>query len=191
MAVTVKICGVRDLETADFALAAGADWVGLVLAPTRRRVDWDTAEAIVQSHPGRIIAVVRDVPDALFQRLWTLPWGGLQVYDRPFADWVPPARARGWLTVRPGRREADRDGAEVLLLEPPEPGQGRRLDWRELAVPARPFWLAGGLSPDNVREALAWLEPDGVDVSSGVERNGEKDRGLIRRFIEEVKSWRG
>lgn len=191
MAVAVKICGVRDAETADLALSAGADWVGLVLAPTRRQVDWETAAAIVRAHPGRIVAVVRDVADEVFERLWTLPWGGIQVYDRDPAAWIPRARARGWLTIRPGRGEADRGGADVLLLEPAEPGRGRRLDWAALAVPARPFWLAGGLAPDNVRLALDILAPDGVDVSSGVERDGQKDPGLIRRFIEEVKSWRG
>jgi phosphoribosylanthranilate isomerase len=190
MAVVVKICGVRDLPTAALALAAGADWVGVVLAPTRRRVDWNTAADIVRTHPGRIVAVVKDVPDDLFDRLWTLPWGGLQVYDRDPDAWIPPARARGWLTIRPGRGAADRGGADVLLLEPPEPGQGRPLDWATIPAPDRPFWLAGGLRPDNVRRALAALNPDGVDVSSGVERDGHKDPALIRLFIEEVKAWR-
>jgi phosphoribosylanthranilate isomerase len=191
MAVAVKICGVRDTATAAAALEAGADWVGVVLAPSVRQVSLADAARLTERFPGRLVAVVRQVSDAVYEALWDLPWGGVQVYDRPQADWLARARARGWLTIQPGRAAGDRGGADVLLLEG-EPGRGEPLAWSRLTRPPNPFWLAGGLSPDNVGDALRQLEPDGVDVSSGVESApGIKDVHRIRRFVEEVRRWPG
>ncbi len=70
-------------------------------------------------------------------------------------------------------------------------GTGRPFSW-EVLDPAplpRPFFLAGGLRAENVGRALSTLRPAGVDVSSGVEREGEKDPSLVRRFLEEVRKW--
>jgi phosphoribosylanthranilate isomerase len=187
--VAVKICGVRDAATVAASLDAGADWVGIVLAPSPRQVTLDAARHLTRAFPGRLIAVVRGVADDVFQALWDLPWGGFQVYDRPAATWVPEATARGWLTVQPGCREDQRGSAAVLLLEG-EPGRGQRFDWDGVDRPRDPFWVAGGLTPENVGMALRYFRPAGVDVSSGVETApGVKDVHRIRRFIEEVRRW--
>ena len=68
-------------------------------------------------------------------------------------------------------------------------GSGRRHDYRVSAIVAKryPIVLAGGLTPENVKEAVQWVMPTGVDVSSGVERNGIKDRFLVEKFVESVK----
>ena len=68
-------------------------------------------------------------------------------------------------------------------------GSGRRHDYRVSAIIARkmPVILAGGLNPENVEEAIRWVKPAGVDVSSGVERNGIKDRCLIEEFVRRVR----
>ncbi|MCD6373440.1 MAG: phosphoribosylanthranilate isomerase [Thermococcus sp.] len=69
-------------------------------------------------------------------------------------------------------------------------GSGRRHDYRVSAIVAKkiPIVLAGGLRPENVEEAVKWVRPAGVDVSSGVERNGVKDRTLIEEFIGRVRN---
>ncbi len=184
----IKICGVQNLETAEAAFAAGATYVGVVLAPGRRQVPLARAAQWTALLPGRLVAVVKDVPDATWDALWALPWGGLQVYDRPTATWVPEARSRGWLTVEPvatvGHPEAD-----VWLWDSPVPGSGQTWTREGVDRPAHRLWVAGGLSPDNVRQVLERWQPDGVDVSSGVERRGEKAVDLIHAFIKEVRQW--
>ena len=77
------------------------------------------------------------------------------------------------------------------MLDSPEPGSGKPFDWSALAAnpPGVPYVLAGGLTPDNLGEAIAMLEPWGVDVASGVERSHrEKDPAKMRRFIALARS---
>jgi phosphoribosylanthranilate isomerase len=191
MAVTVKVCGFKNADDIALALEAGADYGGLVLAESLRQVSLAEAEVLTASFPGRLVAVVKGVSDRDWALLWDMPWGGLQVYDRPQTAWVPDAQRRGWLTVQPGPGEATRGAAAVLLLEG-RPGRGERLSWESIQRPREPFWLAGGLGPDNVGRALEVLRPQGVDVSSGVEKSpGVKDIGLVREFIKEVRQWQG
>jgi phosphoribosylanthranilate isomerase len=189
MAIVIKICGVRDLDVAAEAFRLGATYVGAVLAESPRRADWPTVDALTARFPGRVVAVVRGLSDAEWERVFSYPWAGLQVYDRPQTEWVARARAHGWLTIQPGSGDAARGAADILLLEG-APGRGQRLDWSRTGRPMSPFWLAGGLTPENVRDALTALRPNGVDVSSGVESApGVKDRARIRAFIEEVRAW--
>lgn len=184
----VKICGVKTPAVAAQALEAGASYVGVVLAESRRRVSLDQAARITERVPGRAVAVVRGVPDGVWEGLWELDWGGLQVHDRPPDTWVPRAKARGWLTIQPVRGEGH-PAAEVWLWDGPEPGSGRPMADDPGFRPAHRLWVAGGLTRETVAAALDRWRPDGVDVSSGVERDGEKDLDLVAAFIEEVRGW--
>lgn len=188
--MTVKICGIRDAATGRAALDLGADWIGAVLAEGPRHVSGREAAELARALPGRVVAVLRGPPpdDRAF---WELPWGGLQVYDAPQSAWIDEARRRGFLTIQPGAPEGERGAAAVYLLEG-RPGRGEALPWEQIDRPPRPYWLAGGLTPDNVLGAVRQLLPDGVDVSSGVESSpGHKDLDLVARFIKEVRSWSG
>jgi phosphoribosylanthranilate isomerase len=88
---------------------------------------------------------------------------------------------------------AARHGAARLLLDSQVPGfwggSGRRFDWAAARHHAAEALVAGGLSPENVGEALEVLHPWGLDVSSGVERAGTKDPALIREFLENARRW--
>ncbi len=83
-------------------------------------------------------------------------------------------------------KRAEGSIADHILLDSGA-GSGRVFDWTILKKMERPFFLAGGLSPENVREAVDTLKPYGVDVSSGVETEGKKDPYKLKAFMEEVR----
>jgi phosphoribosylanthranilate isomerase len=191
MGGTIKICGITTAEMLDAALKAGADWVGVVLGPSPRQVAWTIARDWAVRHPGRVVAVLRQAPDIVWEHLAEAPWGGIQVYDAPMADWVGWALRQGWMAVQPVAPGGVGDPrADVWLLETAHPGSGQRLNWDQVDRPRHRFWLAGGLSPDNVAEAIFRLRPDGVDVSSGVEvpaAVGVKDPRRVEEFVRRAR----
>lgn len=203
----VKICGLNSAEAFDTAVDAGADDVGFVFVPgTPRVVTPAQAAALSARHPGgprRVGLFVMPQDDDVADVLAALKLDALQLY-------VPPARAAElrarfgvpvWRAV-PVVTRADlptsAEGADALLIEPkPAPdatqpgGNATALDWSLLAgwrAPA-PWLLAGGLTPENVAEAIRLSSADWVDVSSGVEsRRGVKDPARIRAFVAAARA---
>ena len=206
MTVRVKICGINDPDAFDTVVAAGADWVGVVFfPPSPRFVTPEIAAALSARHPGgppRVGLFVDPTPDAIAAVLDTVRLDILQLYGR--IDDLPGLRARFGLPVwrpvgidRLDDLPRDDRGADRLLLEakpPPEAtrpgGNAVSFDWSLLKgwqAPA-PWILAGGLTPDNVADAIRATGAASVDVSSGVERRrGVKDPALIRAFIANAK----
>jgi phosphoribosylanthranilate isomerase len=195
----VKICGIKTVNDALFCVSAGADAVGLVFAQSPRRVDLDTARAICDALPpfisriGVFVNADRDTVEhiARYCGLTTLQFHGDEDanYCRSFA--IPVLKA---LRVKSPADLAGMDTfpAAALVLDAYHPhlvgGTGQTFDW-ELAThaKAKPVVLAGGLTPDNVAEAVAKVMPYAVDVSSGVETDGVKDRDKIKAFINAVR----
>ncbi|GAB4202696.1 MAG: phosphoribosylanthranilate isomerase [Roseiflexaceae bacterium] len=206
----IKICGLRTVEHALVALNAGADYLGLIFAPSRRQVGEVQAAAIVEAlratpgrRPGLVGVFVNEDPDRMLglQRrlgLAAVQLSGeedLSVLDRLAGVTVfkavrlnnSPAE-HGWLAsdpVAPYLR---------LLVDSHVPGSyggaGVLGDWNAAAQIARtrPVLLAGGLTPDNVAEAIRQVRPWAVDVSSGIETDGVKDSAKIRAFIAAVRA---
>ena len=85
-------------------------------------------------------------------------------------------------------RRAEASPADLILLDTPGGGTGRSFDRGLLKDISRPYILAGGLDPENVRAAAEDLHPYGVDVSSGIETDGVKDRTKMKLFMQEIKS---
>lgn len=77
---------------------------------------------------------------------------------------------------------------EYLIFDSPKPGSGKTFDWSTIPKDSPPFFLAGGLNPENVKEAIEQVNPFAVDVSSGVETNGIKDPEKIKDFIRRVRN---
>lgn len=204
--IKVKICGIRDEPALDAAVDAGVDWVGFVffarsprcIAPREaailhRRLDGkaSTVGLFVEPEEADIEQVLQQVPLDILQ-LYTSPEraGFLRSrFGRPV-----------WLAHGVSRRDQlpathDLDGL-VIESRPPDDasrpgGNGLSFDWSILhgwQAPA-PWLLAGGLTPDNVGEAIALSGASAVDVSSGVEiSRGCKDPALIRRFVRSARA---
>lgn len=179
---SVKVCGIRTARAAGWAVDAGADYLGLVLSPSRRQISPQEAERLIAAFPGsKFVAVGRHVTTEWIAMALGLGVWGVQVHGQAPADWVDQVHAAGRVAIATRLDPA----ADVVLIDNAVPGSGVAWRW-DKPIFSRPIWLAGGLTPDNVAAVVQELAPEGVDVSSGVEIGGEKDAGLIRRFIEEV-----
>ena len=199
----VKICGVTSVEDALLCAEAGADAIGLNFAPESVRcLSLATAERIVAALPASVLTVgvfVDADETTLRQFKETLNLGCLQLHgDEPpelLERFLPHAfkalRVRGDEIAR----DAARYGGDHLLLDAYVPGHhggtGARFDWHVAAElgSVRRITLAGGLTAENVAEAIRVATPYCVDVASGVEsKPGKKDPNEVRAFIAAVRA---
>jgi phosphoribosylanthranilate isomerase len=201
--VSVKICGLTSLDDARATVAAGAEFAGFVFFPgSSRRLETD-AVAWIRSLSGvRRVGVFRNQERALIERV--RDGAGLDLVqlhgDEPVElcaalggrerviKAIPVHAAVDW-----GRVARYARVARILFdtASPTGGGTGRAFDWRVLADRPRDleFWLAGGLRPENVAQAIVAVRPAGVDVASGVERDvGRKDNARMRLFVAAVRA---
>ena len=194
----LKICGLTNEADAVHAAAAGATALGVVFAPSSPRcVSADTARDIVEAVPAHVPVVGVFVNAPLEEIVAIVAHTGIRVVqlhgDEPeryaAALKMPLLRAAG-VDVR-----LDSWPTATLLLDAASAAQrggtGLRVDWEKAAAVAsrRKTVLAGGLTPDNVAEAIGAVRPFGVDVSSGVEAGpGRKDRDKVSRFLENARN---
>lgn len=207
MGAEVKICGLTRAGDAALAVELGATWLSVVFAGGPRQVGVAEAREIVRAAGGVPVLGVFGAggADAILQLVGEAGLAGVQV---PFDSPVAVSRASDTLIHWHVHRLADArdvdalDGtppAEAVLVEPRVPGRlggaGVALDpalalAARIRLAGRRMALAGGLRPDTVRAAIDLVQPDIVDVSSGVERPGApgvKDANLLRGFLEAVR----
>ena len=193
----LKICGLTNEADAAHAAAAGATALGVIFAPSSPRcVSPDTARDIVEAVPAHVPVVGVFVDAPIEEIVATVAHSGIRVVqlhgDEPeryaAALKMPLLRAAGVDVV------LDSWPTATLLLDAmsgaQRGGTGQRVDWEKAAAIAsrRKTVLAGGLTPDNVADAIAAVRPFGVDVSSGVEASpGRKDRDKVSRFLENAR----
>jgi phosphoribosylanthranilate isomerase len=202
----VKVCGLADRRSAEAAVRAGADYLGLVFAPSRRQVRPETAAQVVAAVRAKWVGVFVDAPvERIEESVRTLGLAAVQLHgseDPATCRAVrqrtgrPVWKALPW-TGDPAPLMAFANVADVLLLDAGGPGRGgtgSELPWAEIAErypSARrpvPLVLSGGLDADNVAEAIAIVGPDGVDASSRLETApGLKDPERVRRFVESAR----
>lgn len=196
MSTFVKICGLRTPEAVAAAVAAGADALGFVFADSPRRVTPAEARALCAGVPGHVlrVAVMRHPSPAEWQAVaetFAPDWLQTDAGDLPALVLPPGVRSLPVFRDRPDFDPAAAAGADLVLFEAAESGQGAAADRGRAAALARRtrVILAGGLNPDNVAEAIRAVRPHGVDVSSGVESaRGIKDLGRIAAFIAAVRA---
>ena len=191
----VKICGLSTKGAVEVAVSAGADYIGFVFAPSKRQVTLDQATELAKLIPSHIQKVGVFVSPSQSELLEAIDKVGLdlvqihgQVADDLFED-LPCASIQAVQVDGDGDGHVPNSQADYLLFDAPVAGSGRTFDWGQLDTTdlSQPFFIAGGLNEDNVEEAIQHFTPFAVDVSSGVESNGQKDHEKIRRFIERVK----
>ncbi|MDP2763680.1 MAG: phosphoribosylanthranilate isomerase [Brevundimonas sp.] len=212
MTAHAKICGLTTPGTLDAALAGGAAFVGAVVFPrSPRHIDPLHGATLFERARGRakLVAVTVDADDALLTEIALILKPDLiQLHGHESPERAERARlltGAGIIKVLPIRAAADFAGAEAweplvdhLMFDakPPEGshlpgGVGARFDWTLLADRTfrRPWFVAGGLTPDNVAQAIRVSGAPLVDVSSGVESApGVKDPALIAAFLDAVRS---
>lgn len=199
----VKICGITRLEDAHAAREYGADMIGFVFAGSRRRIEVSQAARIAREVRGiKKVGVFVDQPlKEVRQIAAQCQLDYIQLSGHEPAEYCRQFNRPVIKAVRVGSGELDREEwdtfpSDWLLFDSFAPGQaggsGRTFDWAGLKEIARrmskPFLVAGGLNGANVPEAITLLQPYGVDVSSGVETDGVKDRAKIRDFILSAKT---
>lgn len=199
--VTIKICGMTRSADVDAAVRLGADALGFNFADSPRRLEVEQAGILTREAGSGIMRVglFMDQESADIERILDaveldlLQFHGLEgnAFCKGFG--IPFIKAISMLGENPEAAARDYPDASGILLDSHRPGErggtGHRFDWRERPRIEQPLWLAGGLTPANVAEAIALFEPFAVDVSSGVESApGRKDEGLMSQFIEQVKT---
>ena len=214
----IKICGVTQPSHALAAAEAGADFIGMVFAPSQRRLSREQAKAIaeavrgsggpqpklvgvfVDADPREVNSIADEVGLDMAQLSGDEDVDYLSEIERPAIKVVhvpskPPAEV-AWPGIRRGLAVLRQAEAVPLLdteVEGQAGGTGRSFDWDVAGELAQEFdfLLAGGLTPENVAEAVARVRPWAVDVSSGVETDGVKDTAKIRAFIQAVRRAEG
>jgi len=200
----VKICGIRSLQDAQWAIAAGAWAVGFIFAPSPRRITIEEAGRIIRELPSHIykVGVFVDMKIAMVKEIVS----GTGINMLQFHGQESPEYCREWnLPVIKSFRVRDEDSLDGIgkyqvfahLFDTYVPsshgGSGITFDWQYLEnlQPGLRMILAGGLTPGNVSNAIQRIKPFAVDVSSGVEISGRKDCQLIQDFIFQAHNTRG
>ena len=191
MTIWVKICGLTTREAVEAAVAAGADAVGFVFAPSKRQVSATQAVQLVQGLPRRILRVAVMLHPTQSQLDEVCASFQPDVLQTDVED-LQTLRVPMGLAVMPVVRSGGGAGPySRILFEGPVSGVGSTSDWNLAMQLARTtqLVLAGGLNAINIADAIAAVRPFGVDVSSGVEAApGIKDPARIHEFVRRARA---
>ena len=189
----VKICGITNLDDALSSVRLGANALGFNFYPkSPRYIDPEEVDRMLPEIPRHVLTVGVMVvsgedgfsaTSAVVKRVPSI--GAFQLHGLHNESEIPLSDKPLFIATSP--MEAHCFPEHEILIDTSW-GRGKSENWKELRRIDRPFILSGGLRPGNVTEALELLQPAGVDVCSGVEREpGIKDVGKLKRFMENVK----
>lgn len=206
--IQVKICGIQTVEDIEALQELDVAAAGFILAPGRRRtVPAERLAVLLRCLPATIDAVgvlVNPTEEEVLRWTTSFPFAALQLHgdESPeFCRWIKETtQLRVIKVVHVGEKEmvAPAEYApwiDALLFDSVYGGQrggtGHPFAWERIPFLRKgwngPLWIAGGLRPDNVQELVEGYAPDGIDVSSGVESEGQKSRSKIKKLIEQVR----
>lgn len=197
----VKICGIKDVETALTAVESGADALGFVFAESKRKITSEQAREIIKELPDELLKVgvfVNEDPDVIRKIVDEAGINVIQLHGDETPEYcaqfsVPVIKALS-IESHDDLNQMGLYSCDYYLLDSPKGkyrgGNGVTFDWNLLngeKLDGKKIILAGGLSIENVEQAIEVGAPYMVDVSSGVETDGKKDVNKIRKFINQAK----
>ncbi|MFY0517374.1 phosphoribosylanthranilate isomerase [Lysinibacillus sp. UGB7] len=197
----VKICGLKEVQHVQAAVRAGADAIGFVFAPSKRRVSIEQAQELAKHVPEGVLKIgvfVNPTSQELQAAVQEVPLDYVQYHGEETPEFI---RQQGYpaikaLSVRCAEdvQKATRYDVDYYLFDAPgtdfKGGSGHTFDWallKTVGIPHEKLILAGGLKLENIEEAVSLVLPSMVDVSSGVETDGVKDRAKITAFLQVAK----
>jgi phosphoribosylanthranilate isomerase len=198
--VFVKICGITTEEDALLAVAMGADAVGFVFAPSARQIAVDHARDISRRLPPEVltVGVFRDeAPQRVVELCHRADLRAAQLHGHETPDDAHWVRERVGSVIKafpagsPALDSVSSYVVDAVMVDAAEPGSGEVFDWSRVeGIPfGRRLILAGGLTAENVGDAIERVRPWGVDVSTGVEASpGHKDPIKVRDFIRNARA---
>lgn len=190
----VKICGLSTAEAVETAVLAGADYIGFVFAKSKRQVSLEQAQELAKRVTGKtkIVGVfVSPSLEDLELAIGRVPLDMVQIHGTFDEALMPMISVPVIRAIQLSDQEAQvTSQADYLLFDAPVAGSGQTFDWNLLKDQKiqQNFFIAGGLTVDNVRQARETFQPYALDVSSGVETEGHKDIEKIKAFIEGAKA---
>lgn len=198
--MVVKICGIKTIEAAKVAEEAGASMIGFVFAPSSRQITPEKAAEIAKNISPNVKKVgvfVNESKEIIEQIAKKVGLDYIQLHgDEPatFARSLSKPIIKAFNINEVSDDVLRAYPCDYYIIDSPgtkyRGGSGKVFDWNRLLnrnIDRDKLILAGGLNESNVAEAIVTIKPFGVDVSSGVETNGDKDLEKIRRFIKVVK----
>jgi len=208
MRTWIKICGTTSLEDALSSIEAGADALGFIFAPSKRHVSMEQAQAIIRELPRgveKIGVFMNNSAAEIAELVGQVELTGIQMHGKEVPQEVynslPRDRRNSMRTIK---TVLVQQGSEITIDDAGAPGvvsawlldsgagSGKTFDWHaaraQLGEKKGSFIIAGGLTPENVGEAMRVFQPWGVDVVTGVEREpGRKDRDKLKAFVAAVR----
>lgn len=211
---TVKFCGFRTIDGIKKAIALDIDALGFILVPNRKRTvqekELQKMVALVPEHLMTVGVLMNPTLESIADWLSVAPLSAIQLHGdespafcRQFKQQFPTIRLIKVFhmdsTMDEEAIQSYQQSIDIALLDSSfaglRGGTGKRFDWTQIPNLANrfkeagiPFWVAGGIDSTNVGQLVETYQPDGIDVSSGIERNGMKNREVMEELIEKVRN---
>lgn len=201
--VRVKICGLTKKEHIQVAVEEQVDYIGFVFAKSKRQVTVEQAKVLAQSIPEPIQKVgvfVNETVENMLHIAKEVPLDVIQLHGQEtqqVVEALKPYTTIKAISVRTKEdvQKAAQYNVDYYLFDAPgieyEGGSGNTFDWtllENMKINRQNIILAGGLTPENVGRAIEQVEPYGIDVSSGVEIDGQKDEIRMRAFMNQTRN---
>ena len=198
----IKFCGIRRPEDIEAVNETRPDLAGFIIVKDRRRYISPEKVCELRQKLNHSIKVVGVFIDEDIEVVAKLLHDGIidiaQLHGNESEDYIRELKSRTGAQVikavgirsSENVERAERSPADLVIVDSPGGGTGNTFDWELLKKIKRPYILAGGINAENIEEAVEMLHPYGVDVSSGIETDGYKDKEKMKAFMALVKKGR-